>query len=258
VTIQSIAVGSVPDALRAKFKSGALSASDIPTRLQPTDPRVSLSMFSEFAALADGIPVESASPDDLAVRKVQLIGPVTLLRTETETLHTSIRRIRAGLDTLLELHPDLDELWLDEPMLSDAPDDWLRLLGHTVRALKTEYLGVRVGVHSCGNFRDLDLSSVDADVWALDLHRDFDAVLDTWARAKPNAEIVWSVIPTTGEAISSDLPARIYRAHQELQPDRPLRVSTACGLGTRKERTVEAVLKHQQDLVRALQELAAK
>lgn len=256
MTIQSIAVGSVPNALASRFRSGELLASDIPTRLQPTDTGVSLSMFSEFAALADGTCTESASPDDALVRKAQLIGPITLLRTETETLQTSIRRIRAALDTLLDHHPLLDELWFDEPMLGDAPNDWVRLLGHTIRAIKSEYLDLRIGVHSCGPLRGVDLPSVDADSWAFDLHAYGTQILALWQQQKPAAELVWSVVPTDGSVLNESLAEQILRDHATFQPNHPLRISTSCGLGTRDANTVERVLANQATLVEKLRRLS--
>lgn len=257
VKISSVAVGSVPLALQHAFQSGTLAASETVCRLQLTDLRQNITMFSEFAALADGRSVAHASPDaGRRVRKAQVIGPVTLLSSETETLQTSIRRIRAALDTLLDLHPDLDELWLDEPLLGKAPTDWARLLGNAIRALKSEYLDIRIGVHSCGPIKQLDLSAIDADAWAFDLDRYWDDILPLWRSQRPEAELIWSVIPTTGEAPQHRTAEELLALHQELQPERPMRITTACGLGTRSEDVVRAVLTHQDALLAALRSAA--
>lgn len=211
-------------------------------------------MFSEFAQLADGYQVPSACPSDVAVEKVQLPGPITLLKAEVETLQTSIRRIRAALDTLLDQHPHLQELWFDEPMLSAAPDDWLHLLRRTISAVRSEYLDLRIGVHCCAELREHDLRVVEADAWAFDLsHRHtLEAMIRRWEEQRIPAELVWSVVPTDGRAPDADVASVLRAAHAAIQPDRPLRVSTGCGLGLRSEATVDAVLAHQSTLVAAL------
>lgn len=256
--ITTVAVGSVPQSTVERSRSGALVFAETPTRLQITAREEGLNMFSEFAQLADGHKVPSASPSDAAVEKVQLPGPITLLKAEAETLQTSIRRIRAALDTLLDQHPNLQELWFDEPMLNAAPDDWLQLLRRTISAVRSEYLGLRIGVHCCAELREHDLRIVEADAWAFDLsHRyTLDAMIRRWEEQHIPAELVWSVIPTDGSAPAADLASVLHAAHAAIQPERPLRVSTGCGLGLRSDATVEAVLAHQSALVEALRAAA--
>lgn len=252
--ILSVAVGSIPEALAADFQRGALRASDIPTRLQVTKPDAGMSMFGELDALADGQSYAHASPQAAEVLKAQVVGPITLLQSGHATLQTSIRRIRSALDRLLDEHPQLNELWLDEPMLTQAPNDWAKLLGHCIRALKSEYMDLRVGVHCCASPRAIAIDTVDADSWAFDLDRDWNAVLALWQAQKPQAELVWSVVPTTGDSVAASRLDDILAAHQTLQPQHTLRISTSCGLGTRDAATVRAVLQAQQELVDALRE----
>lgn len=254
VKILSVAVGSIPDELAADFQRGVLHASDIPTRLQITKLDTGRTMFDELDALADGAPCAHASPQALDVQKAQVVGPVTLLQSGHATLQTCIRRIRAALDRLLDAHPQLNELWLDEPLLTQAPNDWAKLLGHSIRALKSEYTDLRIGVHCCATPRAIAFDTVDADSWAFDLHRDWEPVLALWKTQQPRAELVWSVVPTTGEAVAPSRITEVLDAHKALQPDRTLRISTSCGLGTRDVETVHAVLRHQRELVDALRE----
>lgn len=248
--VTTIAIGSVPQSLVERSRSGALVVSETPTRLQVTSRANRLNMFSEFAALADGVQVPSGCVDSMVV-KAQLPGPITLIQTEAETLQTSIRRIRAALDTLFEMHPDLNELWFDEPMLVSAPDDWLHLLRRIIAAIRSEYLDLRIGVHCCAELREHDLRAVEADAWAFDLsHRHaLDAMVRRWKEKEIPAELVWGVIPTDGSAPAPGITSVIIDAHRALQSTRPIRITTGCGLGMRSEDTVAAVLAHQTTLL---------
>lgn len=245
--VASIAVGSIPLALVEEIRAGAFVVCTTPTRLQATDLERGDDMFAEFRRLADGEAFSGAEPDSGSVVKAQLPGPVTLLHSGQETLQTSIRRIRAAIDTLCEIHPKLHTLWLDEPMLAHAPNDWSRLLGHTLRALKAEYFDLSFGVHSCASLRSYDLSDVPADAWAFDLSRDLDAVVAAQREGKIVGQLIWSLVPTDGGPAALDATT-LLRLHRSLQPDAPIVVSAACGLGARTQADARATLAQVEAL----------
>lgn len=192
-------------------------------------------MFDELHALAAGESVACESSEPAAVRKAQLPGPLTLLRAGEATQQTSIRKIRAALDQLLELHPQLDEIWLDEPMLADAPLDWYGLVGKCVRAIRSEYLDLKVGVHCCSQpqWREL-LAQPGIDTWSFDLSRDYDDVLAAWIDVHPDAELVWSLVPTAGPwpDVTGVVDA-IVAGRERIGQRGDALVSIACGVGTR-------------------------
>ena len=251
IRVETIAVGSVPLALVDDFRAGRLTISSTPTRLQITAPAQGLDMFDELRKLADGTAVSSAEPDPTAVVKAQLPGPVTLIVAEVETLQTCIRRLRSALDTLLTIHPLLEEVWLDEGLLAAAPNDWSQLLARTLRALKAEYHHLRFGVHCCGHLRSWELDEVDADAWAFDLSLAADDAIQAKRDGRLRGTLVWSIIPTNGDtpAWSAD---EILTLHDELQPNDRLIISAGCGFGTRDRDTIERAIAHQDHLIDAL------
>lgn len=235
VRVHSVAVGSVPSGFAAAAAAGNVPLPSRATRLQRHAADDGASMFDELHALAAGqnVPCESSEPE--AVRKVQLPGPLTLLRTGEATQQTSIREIRAALDQLLEIHPELNELWLDEPMLAAAPVDWYGLVGKCVRAIRSEYLDLNVGVHCCAApaWRDL-LAQPGVDIWSFDLTRDLDDVLDAWIDVQPQAELAWSLVPTAGPwPDATSLVDAIVAGRSRLGHLGDAVVSMACGVGTR-------------------------
>lgn len=254
--VQSIAVGSIPSALAPLTRSGALCVSSTPTRLQCTDITRGEDLFHEFKRLADGEHFAGGEPDPAAVRKAQVPGPVTLIVAQVETLQTSIRRIRAAIDSLYAVHPALEEVWLDEPLLAQAPDDWTGLLARLVRALKAEYFDLRIGIHCCAPVRNYEtLKDVNADAWSFDLSgAEYARVVDAKHAGFLVGTLVWSVISTDGSA-PIVTPQEILKRHDALQPEAPLRISTGCGLGTRDETTVRGVIAHQDAFAHALRAL---
>lgn len=241
IELYTVAIGSVPKSLAPKVRAGDFVVSTWSTRLQATDVAADVDMFSEFRALADGIGEVGCEPEPHLVRKAQIPGPVTLIQAGVETLQTSIRRIRAAIDRLLELHPLLEEIWLDEPMLGSSPDDWTHVLGHGLRALKSEYFDLKFGVHCCSHLRSFELASVPADAWAFDLSLSLQAVISAKRSGNLQGEIVWCVVPTSG-AVSALAAADLVALHRELQPESPIRLSTTCGLGTLEQDQAEHVI----------------
>lgn len=229
----SVAVGSVPAGFRAAAIRAETPLPTIATRLQRHPAEGGASMFEEFHALADQNVVDCESRDPLRVRKAQLPGPLTLMRANEVTQQTSIRRLRDAIDTLLTLHPDLDEIWLDEPLLVDAPTDWFSLVGKCALALKTEYLDLRFGLHCCGSVAWRELLQLQGFArWAFDLQRDGDAVLAAWNEVQPAGELVWSLIPTLDEADDAALVERILSGRRAISQQGDAWITMTCGTGT--------------------------
>lgn len=216
-------MGSVPPDL------GAVPPATRVTWRQPWSPAADLR--ATFERLESG----ALPPTDPAVRKAQVTGPATLAALGLQDANLADRVASAAVQ-LWASFPGLEELWFDEPCLTDAT---VPELARAAARLGARAPSLRLGVHTCAS--PVALRDTGCTIWHGDAERYESAWIDLALSAPAGVEVVWGVVPTDASDTDDDIDARIRRI--EDATGKPVRcIAPACGLGTRTAETARAVL----------------
>jgi hypothetical protein len=228
VAVGSIPAGADPVDFQTDTETALRSVGD--AQLDAAEPPFVVA----WRELAEGRELTQATPDE-SVTKAQLVGPITLLAGQFTPLKQTFRGTSAAIGRLLDRYPNLEEVWLDEPLLSSEHAEQLPLLPKCLSALQAEFFGLTFGIHCCNQAPWTDLLAIDAfDVLHVDIWNYGDEVIEALSdpRAIPR-ELVLGVVPSRGKLPAlQDLQAAVERVQAEAPDDWQIhRISTSCGLG---------------------------